>query len=222
MAGRVFTIAQQKGGAGKTTLVAHLAVAWSARGRRVAVIDIDPQASLTRWAEVRRMARDGGDLGFSFVSLAGWRLAAEAERLAHDHDAVLIDSPPHAETEARIAVRAATLVVIPVQPSPMDLWATRPTLELALREGRPSLLVINRMPPRARLASDMTTKLASLGIGVASATLGNRVAFAETLAEGQGVSEAEPGSPAAQEIVAVGEEVWARAGGVAADQFSSG
>jgi chromosome partitioning protein len=207
----VFTVAQQKGGAGKTTLVAHLAVSWSERGRRVAVIDIDPQASLTRWAEVRRTARNGGDLGFTFVSLAGWRLASEAERLAREHDAVLIDSPPHAETEARIAVRAATLVVIPVQPSPMDLWATRPTLELALRERRRSLLVINRMPPRARLAGDMAAKLATLGIGVATATLGNRIAFAETLAEGRGVSEAEPGSVAAQEIAAVGDEVWAQA-----------
>lgn len=213
MTGRVFTVAQQKGGAGKTTLVAHLAVSWSERARRVAVIDIDPQASLTRWIEVRRTARNGGDLGFTFVALAGWRLAAEAERLAREHDAVLIDSPPHAETEARIAVRAATLVVIPVQPSPMDLWATRPTLELALRERRRSLLVINRMPPRARLAGDMAAKLATLGIDVATATLGNRIAFAETLAEGRGVSEAEPGSVAAQEIAALGDEVWARAEG---------
>jgi chromosome partitioning protein len=212
VAGRVFTVAQQKGGAGKTTLVAHLAVSWSERGRRIAVIDIDPQASLTRWVEMRRAVRNGAEPGFSFVSLAGWRLAAEAERLAREHDGVLIDSPPHAETEARIAVRAASLVVIPVQPSPMDLWATKPTLELALRERRPSILVINRMPPRARLAADMTAKLAALGVGVATATLGNRVAFAETLAEGHGVSEVEPGSPAAQEIAAVGEELWQRAG----------
>lgn len=217
MTGRVFTVAQQKGGAGKTTLVAHLAVSWSGRGRRTAVIDIDPQASLTRWVEVRRAARDGEDIGFTFVTLAGWRLAAEAERLAREHDAVLIDSPPHAETEARIAVRAASLVVIPVQPSPMDLWATKPTLELALRERRPSLLVVNRMPSRARLAEDMTAKLSALGVSVAAATLGNRVAFAESLVDGFGVSEAEPGSVAAQEIAAVGEEIWERRDAAPAD-----
>lgn len=213
MAGRVFTVAQQKGGAGKTTLVAHLAAYWSGLGRSVAVIDIDPQGSLSRWVEMRRRTRvDDGDIGFTFSQITGWRLAGEAERLARDHEAVLIDSPPHAATEARIAVRAATLVIVPVQPSPMDLWATQPTLELAVGERRPSLLVINRMPSRARLATDIAEKLATLGIGVASATLGNRIAFAETLADGAGVSEVEPGSSAASEIAAVGEEIWTRAG----------
>ncbi len=217
MPARIITVAQQKGGAGKTTLVAHLAVLWSGLGRRIAVIDIDPQASLSCWVDMRRQARqaNGGDgaIGFSFSQIAGWRLAAEVERLARDHEAVLIDSPPHAETEARIAVRAASLVVAPVQPSPMDLWATRPTLELAVTERRPLMLVVNRMPARARLADEMISRLTSLGIGVAQATLGNRIAFAETLAEGAGVSESEPNSTATQEITALGEELWARAGG---------
>ncbi len=206
----MFTVAQQKGGAGKTTLVAHLAVFWSRQGHRVALIDIDPQGSLNHWAALRRQRLDDGDIGFTFSQIAGWRLAAEAERLAADHDAVLIDSPPHAETEARIAVRAATLVVVPVQPSPMDLWATRPTLELARAERRPTLLVVNRMPSRARLASDMVAKLTGLGIGVAASALGNRIAFAETMAEGAGVSEVEPNSAAALEIEALGREIWER------------
>lgn len=215
MGGKVFTVAQQKGGAGKTTLVAHLAVLWSGLGRRVAVIDIDPQGSLSRWvairSDVRREAGGDGHPGFTFSQIAGWRLAAEAERLAREHDVVLVDSPPHAETEARIAVRAASLVVVPVQPSPMDLWATRPTLELAVTERRPLMLVVNRMPARARLADEMIGRLTSLGIGVAQATLGNRVAFAETLAEGAGVSEVEPNSAATHEITALAEELWARA-----------
>jgi len=211
LAGKVFTVAQQKGGAGKTTLVAHLAVFWSGIGRTVAVVDIDPQASLTRWVEVRRQARQENGVGFTFSQIAGWRLAAEAERLQRGHDVVLIDSAPHAETEARIAVRAAALVIVPVQPSPMDLWATRPTLELALAERRPSLLVVNRMPSRARLAMDMADKLAGLGISVATTTLGNRIAFAESLADGAGVTEAEPGSSAANEIAALGIEILARA-----------
>jgi chromosome partitioning protein len=211
VAGRVFTIAQQKGGAGKTTLVAHLATMWSGLGRSVAAIDIDPQASLTRWVEMRRSMRNGQDIGFTFSQIAGWRLAGEVDRLARDHEIVLIDSPPHAATEARIAVRAASLVVVPVQPSPMDLWATKPTLELAREERRPAVLVINRMPSRGRLATDMVEKLGALGIGVARATLGNRVAYAESLADGQGVSESEPGSFATLEITALGTELWERA-----------
>ena len=210
MATRIFTVAQQKGGAGKTTLVAHLAVSWSGQGRRVALIDIDPQGSLTLWAQQRRATRNGDDLGFTFSQITGWRLAAEAERLGREHDVVLIDSPPHAETEARIAVRSSTMVIVPVQPSPMDLWATKPTLELAWAERRPVFLVVNRMPARSRLASDMVEKLMALNIGVARSTLGNRVAFAETMASGRGVSEAEPGSPAAVEIDALGQEIWDR------------
>ncbi|MGQ0664402.1 MAG: ParA family partition ATPase [Pseudomonadota bacterium] len=209
MAARVFTLAQQKGGAGKTTLAAHLAVAWSLGAKRVAVVDIDPQASLTQWVELRRAAR-AGDAGFTFTRLAGWRLAGEAERLSRDHDAVLIDSPPHAETEARIAIRAASLVVVPVQPSPMDWWATRQTLEIARAERRKVLLVVNRMPARTNLAQGVVDELAASDVGAAKTLIGNRVAFASSLAAGRGITEAEPGSRAAAEIAALAAEIWER------------
>ncbi|MBI3709606.1 MAG: ParA family protein [Proteobacteria bacterium] len=207
MTAKVFTIAQQKGGAGKTTLAAQLAIAWIAQRRRIAVVDIDPQGSLSHWIELRRQSM-GSAIGFTPSTLSGWRLAGEVERLMRLHDALLIDSPPHAMTEARIAVRAATLVIVPVQPSPLDLWATRPTLELARAEHRPVLLVVNRMPSRATLAHDMIGKLAAYEIGVARTTIGNRIAFAASMAVGSGVVETEPGSPAAQEIIALGEEIW--------------
>lgn len=210
--GKIITIAQQKGGAGKTTLAAHLALAWAESGR-VAIIDIDPQASLATWFRRRRERFGALVPGIEVAALGGWRVAAEVERQAKSHDIVVIDTAPHAETEARIAVRAASLVLVPVQPSPMDLWATQPTLELAWSERRPVLLIVNRMPARSRLADEMVTKLSAFDIGVARATLGNRVAFAETMASGAGVSEAEPGSPAAQEIAALGQEIWDRTAG---------
>ena len=150
MTGKVFTVAQQKGGAGKTTLAAHLAIAWAQLGYKVATVDIDPQGSLTRWHAVRAEAT-GGQPGFTHVQITGWRTQAEVEKLARAHDIVVIDSPPHAQTEARIAVRAATLVIAPVQPSPMDLWAVHPTIDLAAQEKRRLLLVLNRVPPRARI-----------------------------------------------------------------------
>lgn len=206
---RVITIAQQKGGAGKTTLAAHLAVAWAATAR-VAVIDIDPQASLSHWVELRR-ARNGAALGFTHVRLPGWRLADEVERLARTHDILVVDSPPHAETEAKIAVRLASLVVVPLQPSPIDVWATRPTLELARLERRPVLLVLNRLPSRARLTAEMAQGAAGYGVAVAQAALGNRVAFAASMATGQGVTEAEPESSAALEIAALAREILERA-----------
>jgi chromosome partitioning protein len=207
MAAIVITIAQQKGGAGKTTLAAHLALAWAA-SLRVAVIDIDPQASLATWFQ-RRRARAGGG-GIEVAALGGWRVAAEVERQARSHDVVLIDSAPHAETEARIAVRAASLVLVPVQPSPMDVWATRPTLELAHQERVPALLVLNRVPARANLTDAMAAELAALGAPVAETQIGNRVALASALVDGKGVFETAPASRAAAEIAALADEILRR------------
>src|SRR3981081_4464202 len=110
MAGTVITIAQQKGGAGKTTLAAHLAIAWAGQGGSVALIDIDPQGSLASWHAPRAYGV-AGKSGIAFAAITGWRTAAEVERRARDHDIVVIDSPPHAETEARPAVRAAKLIL---------------------------------------------------------------------------------------------------------------
>lgn len=209
MAARIITIAQQKGGAGKTTLAAHLALAW-AGSCRVAVIDIDPQASLATWFRLRRERLGALAPGIEVAALGGWRVAAEVERQARSHDVVVIDTAPHAETEARIAIRAASLVLVPVQPSPMDVWATRPTLELARQERVPSLLVLNRVPSRARLTETMEGELAALGAPRAQTEIGNRVAFAAALAEGKSILEAAPGSRAADEITALAREVLSR------------
>ncbi|MCC7427644.1 MAG: ParA family protein [Alphaproteobacteria bacterium] len=207
----ILTVAQQKGGAGKTTLVAQLAAAFAA-GRRVAVLDIDPQRSLARWHARRQQALDAAAAGITFAEAAGWRLAGEIDRLKAGHDIVLIDSPPHAETEARLAVRAADLVLVPVQPSPLDLWATQPTLDLARAEKRAARLVLNRMPARGRLADLARDEIARGTDPALAATLGNRTAFAAAMAEGLGVTEAEPRSLAAEEVRALAEEIRQLAG----------
>src|SRR5947199_570629 len=144
MAGLVITIAQRKGGAGKTTLAAQLAVAWAGQGAAVALLDIDPQASLAAWVELRRARRSAAGVGFEFAALPGWRAAQWIEDRARHADLVVIDNPPHAETEAQIAVRAAGLVLIPVQPSPLDMWATAATLKMARERRRRSLGLLKR------------------------------------------------------------------------------
>ncbi len=212
MTSKVITVAQQKGGAGKTTLVAHLAVAYTAAGKSVAAVDIDPQQSLATWYRLREETLGAAGAGLLVSQVKGWRSRNEVAALARAHDLVLIDSPPHAETEARIAIRAADLVLVPVQPSPMDVWATRATLELAAAEKVPALLVFNRVPPRARLTEAMTAEAERLGAQVATARIGNRVAFAAALAAGQAVNESHPRGRAAQEIAALAEEVLERAG----------
>jgi chromosome partitioning protein len=207
MAAKIITIAQQKGGAGKTTLAAHLALAWAAAGRRVAVIDIDPQASLSTWFGHRRERLRAVAPDIEVAAITGWRVTAEVERQARNHDVVLVDSPPHAATEARIAVRAASLVLVPVQPSPMDLWATKATLDLARSERVPAILVLNRVPPRANLTEAMMAAFLALNVPLAQTQIGNRVALASSLADGKGILEAAPGSKAAHEIDSLAREI---------------
>ncbi len=208
MVAKVMTVAQQKGGAGKTTLVAQLAVLWAGQGLKVALVDIDPQASLTAWHMARRRHhRDQDAGGIHLSTVGGWRLASEMDRLRHDFDVVLVDSPPHADSDARVAIRAADLVVIPLQPSPMDLWAITPTLELTRKEKRPFVVILNRMPARGNLPDDILAQLARDQIPVCSASLGNRLPFAASMMQGAGVSESHPKSLAADDLRAVAAAV---------------
>ena len=101
MAGGIVSIAQQKGGAGKTTLAVQLGVAWLSAGRRVAMLDIDPQASLFAWFNVRRRRFGEAENGLLVQGLSGWRLGSELRRLRREFDLIVVDSPPHAESDAR-------------------------------------------------------------------------------------------------------------------------
>jgi chromosome partitioning protein len=206
MAGLVITIAQRKGGAGKTTLAAQLAVAWVRQGARVAVLDIDSQGSLAAWVDLRRGRLGANAIGFDFAALPGWRAAPWIEERARGADLVLIDNPPHAETEAQIAVRAAGLVLIPVQPSPLDLWATEATLKMARDERRRRLVVLNRVPPRSSMTDRIAADLA-VSAPIAAARIGNRIALVRAMASGLGVGESESTSHAAAEIAALADEV---------------
>src|SRR6266403_3630917 len=105
MVGLVITIAQRKGGAGKTTLATQFAVTWARRGARVAALDIDPQGSFSAWVDLRRARLGAKAIGFDFAALPGWRAAQWVDDRVGSADLVVIDAPPHAETEARIAVR---------------------------------------------------------------------------------------------------------------------
>jgi chromosome partitioning protein len=209
MTGLVVTIAQRKGGAGKTTLAAQLAVAWARQGLRVALLDIDPQGSLAAWVDLRRGRLGANAIGFDFAALPGWRAAQWIEDRARSTDLVVIDGPPHAETEAQIAARAAGLVLIPVQPSPLDLWATAATLKMARDERRRPLVVLNRVPPRSGLTERVAAELAATGAPIAATRIGNRVALVRAMASGLGVVESESTSPAAAEIAALAEEIRA-------------
>jgi chromosome partitioning protein len=217
MTAQILTIAQQKGGVGKTTLVAHLAAAFALAGVDTATIDIDPQASLSQWAALRSKI-SSPPLTITHHSLAGWRLETGLEKLKTQHQLILIDSAPHALTEARIAMRQAHLVLLPLQPSALDLWACRASLAAALEEHKGQILaVLNRVPARLKGRDLLAADLAQWPYEMCPATpgrfkllphlIGNRSAFANVMGRGLTVIESERTSLGAQEILRLAEGI---------------
>jgi chromosome partitioning protein len=195
----VITLASRKGGAGKSTLTAHLAAQAHGLGHRTLVIDADPQGSLSLWHALRR----NGDL----------RLASGAQGIARaltfaqveGVEWVFIDTPPSMRVVVTEAIRAATLVVIPARPGFFDLAAVRETVELARGYDKPYAVVINAAPVKrdekdSPAVAQSRSHLDKLAIPVWSGQVSQRAGFALSLAAGAGVSEAAPTSAAAVEV----------------------
>ena len=136
---------------------------------------------------------------------SGWRVTGALDKLKRSTDFIVMDTPPHADTDSRIAIRAADLVLIPLQASLPDLWASEATIALAEAEKRMYRLVLNRLPASGRLRDVVLAELARRKAPVMAETLGNRSAFAAAFALGQGVTESAARSPAADEIRALAE-----------------
>lgn len=206
MAGKVITLAQQKGGSGKTTLAVNLAVAFRRRGMTVALLDTDPQGSLGRWFMARRDRL--GDAGMEFSTASAWGVSYECEKLRRVVDMVLVDTPPKVDADLRPALREADLILVPVAASHVDLWATEGVLDLAARERKRATIVLNRAKAGTRLADEVALAAAELSAELMGARLANRVVYAETLGQGLGVQEAGR-SAATAEVEALAVEVLA-------------
>ena len=211
----IITIAQRKGGAGKTTLACQLAAACGARGRVVAGFDLDPQGSFSLWRARRAVA--GRDMAFADVRRsARFPLSTLLFGASEDSDVIVIDTPPEISDIVRDAIAVADLVVTPLQLSAFDLDATLPTAEMIGAAGVRALFVVNRAPQRARIADAIRNEIRRQGLPLARTELGDRVSFAESIAQGLGVVELAPRSTAAAEIGALGDEVMSLAGARAA------
>lgn len=206
---KIITIAQQKGGAGKTTVAAHLAIGLAQQGEKVACIDLDPQASLSTWGRIRAN-KLGENNNLHCLNCNAYALQNEITKLRGNFNFVIIDSPPHIETEARQAIRSADLAIIPVQPSPTDLWATKASIILADQENVPAKILLNRVSSNSRLGKSIRSVFERQAPHMLlRAQLGNRVGYAASILDGLTVSEVDSNSLAQQEVLELVEEIKA-------------
>lgn len=201
--GQVVTLAQQKGGAGKTTVLAHLAAAWAEAGRRVALIDLDPQRSLTRWAELRN------DPDIEVIESKDYRAGSDVKSARRSHDIVLVDSPGTASSLLESVIRESDLVIAPCQPSVMDVWALEPLVATATRLKRPLRILLNRMPPRIGGLDEVLGALGDARSLLLATQFGNRNGFSRAMLTGRTAQELSPRSTAAAEIYGLRAELGA-------------
>jgi len=197
----------QKGGVGKTTLAVHVADALARRKKCVLLVDADPQGSALDWAAMRK-----GDPLFPVAGLPRASIHKELSALANGYEMVVIDGPPRVYDVARSAIMASDLILIPVQPSPYDVWAAKEIVDL-LHEAaiyKPSLksaFVINRKIVNTALGRDVVEALSEYQIPVLKTSICQRIALAESAALGQTVFETSPDTAAAKELMALVVEI---------------
>jgi chromosome partitioning protein len=208
--GRVIALLNQKGGAGKTTLATHLAGEFAARGLRVTLLDADPQNSALDWSH--RRFQSGRKRLYGVFGLARDTLHREVPDIALLSDLVVIDGPPRVAALARSALLAADLVLIPVQPSAYDVWATQEMVGLiaeaqAFRPHLQAAFVINRRVVGTVIGREARAALANQPFQALRAEVSQRIAFADSVAAGSLVGEASRKCAAAHEIATLADVV---------------
>ncbi len=204
---KVIAILNQKGGVGKTTLAVHLATALARSKRAVLLLDADPQGSALDWAAARH-----GEPLFPVVGLPKASIHKELPALTANYELVIIDGPPRVYDVARSAIMASDLVLVPVQPSPYDVWAAQEIIDMLSEAGiyKPTLkkaFVINRKIVNTAIGRDVAEALSEYDIPVLESSICQRVAFAESATQGLTVYEIDPEMLASQEMTELAREV---------------
>ncbi len=207
---QVIAVANQKGGVGKTTVTVNLARAMQLAGQRVLIVDSDPQGSARDWSQASQ--NHGYDMPV-VVGVDRPVLEQSVQKLRGSFDVILIDGAAKLQDMSISAIKAADLVLIPVQPSVLDIWAAGDLVELikarqSVTEGRPrALFLVSRQIGGTRLAQDANAALAALGLPVLAGRTTQRVLYAECISTGSTVLDLEPNGAAASEITAILAEI---------------
>ena len=203
---QVIAVLNQKGGSGKTTIAINLAHALKLAGSNVLLVDSDPQGSARDWKE----ANQGQVL--PVVGLDRETLPTDLAAIAGGYDYVVIDGAPQIAKLAAAAIKCADLVLIPVQPSPFDIWATADLVELiktrqAITEGKPqAAFVISRAIKHTKLSQEVNEALEGYELPILEQGTSQRVIYPTAASTGQTVFS-EQGNPAIEEIEALAQEV---------------
>ena len=207
----IISFLNQKGGVGKTTLSINVATCLSLKKYKVLLIDADPQGSSLDWAAIRKK-----ESLFTVVSITKPIIHKEISRLTKNYDHIVIDGPPRIYDVAKSAIVTSDLVVMPVQPSPYDIWAASEVVNLIKEVSEPlqdiknikCTFLINRKIVNTAIGRDIESALAHYEMDVLQTHICQRVAYAESAATGSTVIEdATKDSLAAQEITSLTEEI---------------
>ncbi|MBJ9756636.1 ParA family partition ATPase [Burkholderia cepacia] len=202
----VIAVLNQKGGSGKTTIATHIARALQLAGAEVLLVDSDPQGSARDWAAVRE------DQPVTVVGIDRPTIERDLKHIA-SKDFVVIDGAPQAADLAVSAIKAANFVLIPVQPSPYDIWATSDLVELVkqrieVTDGKlQAAFVVSRAIKGTRIGSEVTEALTGYGLPILESRITQRVSYPGTAAVGTTVLDAEPTGDAAAEVKALVDEL---------------
>lgn len=202
----VIAVLNQKGGSGKTTIATHLARALQLDGKDVLLVDSDPQGSARDWAAVRE------DNPLAVVGIDRPTIDRDLKAIGRK-DFVVIDGAPQAADLAVSAIKAASFILIPVQPSPYDIWATADLVELVkqrieVTDGKlQAAFVVSRAIKGTRIGAEVTDALNGYGLPVLESRITQRVIYPGTAAAGTTVMDDEPESDAAREVRALMSEI---------------
>jgi len=202
----VIAVLNQKGGAGKTTLSTNIATELYRQGAKVLLVDSDPQGSARDWNAA------GEDNPVPVVGLDRPTLAKDLSAVSQGYDVVVIDGAPQIKDLAAAAIRVADAVLIPVQPSPYDIWAAADLVELIkirqeILEGKlQAAFVVSRAIQNTRLCKEVFEALRGYSMDIFAASTSQRVAYAASAAEGLSVYDTND-NKAKQEITNIVKEL---------------